>query len=182
MGYSRKLEAHYQSIWGPVRGRELSGEGALYGLPLDFAVLCFERSKRSLAHATVSMSQPADEQRLELHMLTRNEPAAAREVAELLTEVALVHRATQALDLGHTVDFGRPWQAGSICRHGLVSLPYLDGPRLEHVQEPMVRCLWLLPISPSELTYKNEHGLDALEQRFEDRPFDGLDPLRSPVV
>jgi len=45
-----------------------------------------------------------------------------------------------------------------------------------------VRFLWLVPITPAELIFKKQHGLAALEERFEAAQFDFLDPVRASVV
>lgn len=103
-------------------------------------------------------------------------------IVELLTVVAHYHRNGHRLGLGHTVNFGEPWLPGSACTRGLISLPYLDGEALEWLDEPRVRFLWLIPVTDDEVAFKAEHGLDALEERFEAAAFDYLDPLRASVV
>jgi hypothetical protein len=80
------------------------------------------------------------------------------------------------------VNIGRPWVEGSTCTHGLVSLPYLDGPSMEWMREPAVRFLWLIPITESERDFKAREGLGALEARFEAAGFDYLDLMRPTVV
>ena len=80
------------------------------------------------------------------------------------------------------MNLGRPWLPGSSCTHGLVSLPYLDGPDLEWLQHARIRFLWLVPITERELEFKKTHGLEALEERFEAKQFDFLDPRRPSVV
>lgn len=94
------------------------------------------------------------------------------------------HVTGASLGLGHTVSFGRPWLPGSLCDHGLLSLPYLDGPDLEHLHAGGVhaRCLWLIPITCQERDFKKEHGLEALEREFDRPGFDYLDPGRQSVV
>jgi hypothetical protein len=133
------------------------------------------------AYATCCMSQPGEENALELHLL-----GASREgeesLVELMTAIAHYHRAGHQLGLGHTVNFGRPWLPGSRCVYGLVSLPYLDGPALEWLEAPRVRFLWLVPITAAELEFKKRFGLEALEQRFEEQQFDFSDPKRPSVV
>jgi hypothetical protein len=76
----------------------------------------------------------------------------------------------QRLDHGHTVPIGEPWMEGSACDHLLVSLPYPFGPDLEQCEWDAghARLLWLLPITRSERDFKAEHGLEELEQRFDD--------------
>lgn len=63
-------------------------------------------------------------------------------------------------------------------------LPYLDGPKLEHLDADgrSVRFLWLVPVTPQEVRYKKEHGLDALERRFEDSRFNYADANRESTV
>jgi hypothetical protein len=83
--------------------------------------------------------------------------------------------------LGHTVNFGRSFLPGATCTHGLISLPYLDGPRLEWLERPRVRFLWLIPVTWQEVAFKIRNGLDALEERLEAAGFDYLDPQRASV-
>ncbi|MET7807542.1 suppressor of fused domain protein [Micromonospora chersina] len=105
---------------------------------------------------------------------------------ETVTMNAYYHAAggRNALDLGHTVPIGQPWQPGSRCDHLLVSLPYLWGPGLEVCTFPEghIRVLWLLPITRAEKTFRHAHGLEALEQRLEDAGIDPADPARDSVV
>jgi len=127
------------------------------------------------------MSSPTDAVGLELHLFSPNRDSA---LSELMTAVAFFHRRDAMLDLGHTVYFGRPWLPGSACDHGLVSLPYLDGPTLEYlnVNGGRTRFLWLIPITRAERDFKRIHGLEALEQAFERASFDYVDPSRNSVV
>ena len=129
------------------------------------------------------MSQPSDVTRLELHLFS---PSQYHFHLELLTVIAHYHRTGNRLELGHTVNFGRPWMEGSACEFGLVSLPYLDGPEVEdffpeHGQS-VVKCLWLIPITKTECKYKAENGLEALERRFDEAELDYLDPFRFSTV
>jgi hypothetical protein len=128
------------------------------------------------------MSQPDDEDRIELHLLTRRSGQVLDELVELLTAVAHYHRTGRRLAVGHSVNFGRPWLPGSACTHGLISLPYLDGPELEWLAAPAVRFLWLIPVTEAEVSFKKSRGLEALEERFEATAFDYLDPRRPSVV
>ena len=84
------------------------------------------------------------------------------------------------------MNFGRPWTNGSTCDHGLISLPYLDGPKLEILNLPesgiTVGFLWLIPITEAELKYKKHYGLGAIEKQFEAIQFNYLDPHRHSVV
>jgi len=117
---------------------------------------------------------------VELHLFS---PVQNLECIELLTAIAHYHR-TSPFNLGHTVNFGRPWLPESKCSYGLVSLPYLDGSALEWAttQVGKIRCLWLIPITAEEVSYKKQNGLEALEEKFDERSLDYLNPTRASVV
>ncbi|MBI5154903.1 suppressor of fused domain protein [Candidatus Poribacteria bacterium] len=134
-------------------------------------------------YATCGMSRREDAVGLELHMFA---PWRDLALVELLTAVAHYHRTGVRLDLGHTVNFGRPWIGNSRCSHGLISLPYLDGPPLEWFRTSggfqVVRCLWLLPITNNELEHMRRHGIESLESLFDASDFNYIDPDRKSVV
>jgi hypothetical protein len=182
MNYTEQIEEHYSAIWSPPVARIRWDKGPTGDLPEEFKVIVVQRSADTTAYATLCMSQPEDDERIELHLLTRRSEQVRDELVELLTAVAQYHRTGQRLGPGHSVNFGRPWLEGSACTHGLISLPYLDGPALERLDAPSVRFLWLIPVTEDEVSFKKRNGLEALEQRFEDMPFDYLDPLRVSVV
>lgn len=103
---------------------------------------------------------------------------------ELLAMVAYYHR-TEVLDVGHTVPLGGGLSGGT-CTHLLVSRPYPFGPELEVCQlgdgpDP-VRFLWLLPITEAEKRYRHGHGLEALEQRFDEARLNWAFESRESVV
>ena len=105
---------------------------------------------------------------------------------ELLALTAFYHcgPATQRLDHGHTIPIGQSWLPGSVCDHLLVSLPYPLGPAFEACEWTggHARILWLLPISEAERAHKAEHGLEALEERFDAAGLQFWDPQRRSVV
>jgi hypothetical protein len=133
------------------------------------------------SYATCGMCCQPDAVALELHLFS---PVETESHVELLTSVAHYHLTGAYLDLGHVVNFGRPWLPNSLCGHGLVSLPYLDGSRLEWLSSRVgtVRFLWLLPITSQEAKFCSENGLEFLERKFESESFDYLNPLRSSVI
>ena len=181
--WEEAIERHYSDSWPGAFERERWERGPVHELPNGFGVLVFNRTPRVVAYATCGMSQRADEKPLELHLMSAPTSWGPRpELVELLTVIAHYHRTGSRLDLGHTVNFGRPWLPDSACTHGLLSLPYLDGPNLEWLESPRIRFLWLVPITDDELAFKKRYGLDALEERFEAAQFDFLDPLRPSVV
>jgi hypothetical protein len=157
--------------------------GPTHELPPGFHVLEFPPTDKSFmwVYATSGMTPREDAEALELHLFSR-EPSDLH--VELLTVIAHYHCTSTRLGLGHTVNFGRPWVAGSECDHGLVSLPYPYGPRLEwlRTEARALRCLWLIPITKAERDFKTQHGLEALENRLEQTRFDFLDARRPSVV
>jgi hypothetical protein len=179
----RLVADHYEQCWS-VAGETVEWRrGPVEQLPPDFRILVFPpRERRKMwTYATCGMSQQGDAPPLELHLFS---PIRAEAHVELLTVIAHFHLTGAYLDVGHTVNFGRPWLPGSQCDHGLISLPYLDGPKLEWLGPPerSVRFLWLIPITAEELRFKRTHGLEALERRLEDGQFNYLDPGRPSIA
>lgn len=181
--YSKNIKMHYEECWGAKCERIAVTEGPIWDLPKDFLILRFPpREVRTMwTYATQCMSQPGDSVPLELHMFTDTK---RDEVAEILVATAHYHRTGKRLGLGHTVNFGQPWLPGSRADHGLLSRPYLDGPKLEFLQlDPgRVRFLWLIPVTSSEVQFAQRCTVEELEERFEATKFDYLDPLRPPVA
>jgi hypothetical protein len=123
---------------------------------------------------------------VELHLFA---PTQEDDLIELLFAVAHYHRTETPLWLGHSVNFGRPWWRDSLCAHGLISLPYLDGPPLEWLDlgsNKRVRFLWLIPVTADEIEFKKKAGLEALESAFEQKKIDYIidyiNPLRKSLV
>jgi Suppressor of fused protein (SUFU) len=177
------IRSHLMKNWGGVPDAVEFTKGPVTDLPPDFRVLRFPpNGNRSMwTYATMCMSQPEDLNRTELHLFA---PSRNDLIAELLVATAHYHRTGCQLSLGDSVNFGRPWWEGSLCDHGLISLPYLDGPTLEWLTlaNERVRFLWLIPITSLEVQYKRIHGLEVLEGIFEKAKINYVDPLRPSVV
>ena len=176
------IRLHYERNWQSAGAAARWTKGPTDELPGDFSVLIFPPSKRRFwTYATCCMSQASDDSRVELHLFS---PRESFNHVELLTAVAHYHRTGTRLRMGHAVNFGRPWLDNSACDRGLISLPYLDGPALENLEtrSGVIRCLWLIPVTASEVQYAGENGLEALESRFEERMFNYLDPKRAPMA
>jgi hypothetical protein len=179
--YIDKLKQHYKAFFGVAGKRVQFDKGPIEKLHPNFEVLEFPPNKRHnmYGYCTVGMSLDRDDDNLiELVLYS---PESEPEIAELLTAVAYYHRNTLPLNLYHTVNIGRPWLEHSLCDHALISLPYLDGPELEffNYKRKETHCYWLIPITEAERDYKIEHGCETLEQLFEDRQFNYLDPQRT---
>lgn len=179
----QEIVNHYEQCWRKKAILKYFDKGPRQELPKDFSIAIFEPdSKRQMwTYATCGMSCGLLCGFLELHLFS---PIESNLHIELLTTIAHYHQTGQALDLGHTVNFGRPWLNDSLCEYGLISLPYLDGPSLENLKKGnmTIRCLWLIPITKSEVEFKKQYGLDLLEEQFEKTQFNYLDINRRSVV
>jgi hypothetical protein len=151
----------------------------------DFEVLEFppRPSRRLWTYATAGMSirRPGPlNYGIEVHLFS---PVQYLGHVELLTALAFFHHTGTVLDLGATVNLGRPWLPRSACSYALLASPYLDVSAVEWVPSREVRCLWLVPITAAERAFRRHHGVAALEKAFEESPaFNYLDPSRHAVV
>jgi Suppressor of fused protein (SUFU) len=180
--HGTQVVAHYTATWkSPTKSLRLSA-GPTDDLPDCFEVLTIQKADGMWAFATKCMSLPQDRHGLEIHILTRSRFSWESELVEVLTVVAHYHRTGRPLGVGHTVNIGRPIVPGSTCTHGLLSLPYLDGPALEWMGDSDVQFLWLIPVTQAEIDFKKREGLEALEARFEAVRFDYADFFRDSVV
>lgn len=181
--YQADLIAHYRGHWQSQPTPLRSSLPSVQHIAVTFQVLEFAPSPQRTMwiYATCGMSAEHVDLLLEVHLLSANQDL---NLVDLLTAVAHYHQTEHALGVGHTVNFGIPWQPGSRCSYGLLSLPYLDGPTLEtlRIGGRHVNCLWLVPITKAERDFKKEAGLEALEELFDQQPLDYLAPLRSSVV
>lgn len=105
---------------------------------------------------------------------------------ELLSIVAHVHAGLEGgkLAVGHTLPIGRPWLPGSDCDYLFVSSPYVLPDHASNlvVGEQHVEFLWLIPVTAAEARYRHKHGVEALEQRFEDAALEYWNAARRSVV
>ena len=180
---TESIIANYEHCWASKAKRSTWKRGLAWQLPPNFQIVIFPAcpTRKMWTYATVGMSQQGDAPALELHLFS---PIENESHLELLTMVAHYHLTGAYLDVGHTLNFGRSWLPDSKCDHGLISLPYLDGPQLEWFEHggQRLRFLWLIPITSAEVEYKKRNGLDALEARFETANFNYVDAKRSSVV
>jgi hypothetical protein len=174
---------HYASAWERpwFDQTQMRGPGAQQ--MRGFSVLAFgPRPSRQLwTYATCGMSCGESDPQIELHLLS---PTNNLVHVETLTAIAHYHLTGNHIKTGDTVNFGRPWLGKSLCEFGLISLPYLDGPKVEicNRSQSTIHCLWLIPITREERDFKIQFGLEALEQKFQATDFNYADPRRQSVV
>ena len=175
--------AHYESYFGGPLSLHRPGDGRSHELVNDFRIVSGRRRDSAVrVYATVGMSNTEEAQPIEMFMLQRYQEVVDEQLLTILAAVAHYHQTASRLALGHTVNFGLPWQPGSRCTFGLLSLPYLDGPQLERPADSNLQVLWLLPITAAERQYKMQRLLEAIERQFEVQEVDYLNPLRASVV
>src|SRR5215831_16269331 len=92
MRFAQQLERHYSERWSLPIGRMRLNRGPIWDLPDEFEVVLFPHSEKCTAYATLCMSQPEDDERLELFLLTTTSEKIRDELVELLTAVAHYHR------------------------------------------------------------------------------------------
>ena len=184
MDYRKEILKHYGSVWNLSEYYFINlEEGPMKEFDPNFTVLVIPlNEKREFwTYATLGMSNSKIEPYIEFHLFGENEDDS---LSEILTAVAYYYMTGNKLSLDDTVNFGRPWQNGSTCEYGLVSLPYLDGTSLEKllIDNVTVYCYWLIPITEKERNYRWSSGIEKLEERFESNQVDYIDPYRNSVV
>ncbi len=185
MDYQNSIIQHYTGFWKKNPSFYYWSEGPVTDLSPVFRVLEFPPNDihKMWTYATCCMSNMNDPNPVELHLFSSVQDTS---LTELLTIVAHYHKTGSPINLDHTINFGRPWQNRSKCEYGLVSLPYLDGPELENFElsdkQKTVKFYWLIPITKNEVEFKKLNGIEQLEQEFDNKEFNYLDPLRESVV
>lgn len=179
--YQEFLKAHYCNIWQSVPVERKLGKGPMNQLSPDFCVLEFApfTGRDMWTYATSGMSLLLTHETMELHIFSSAQDSS---LVELLTVIAHYHATGKQLHLDDTVNFGRPWQRDSHCTYGLLSLPYLDGPKLQNIPYYSTECYWLIPITEQERNFKVKFGLEKLEDEFELMGIDYINPNRASIV
>ncbi|MFS2187700.1 suppressor of fused domain protein [Mucilaginibacter sp. Mucisp84] len=183
--YNKLIKEHYISNWGSNYEEKIWTTGPINELDNTLTILEFKPTdnRKMWTYATCGMSTFSHEKPVELHLFSAIQNSS---ILELLTSVVYFHNLNQNLNLGHTVNFGRPWQENSECSYGLISLPYLDGPDLELFDpgnnHKTIFFYWLIPITLQERNYKMQNGLDALEEKLEESQFNYIDSERRSVI
>jgi hypothetical protein len=178
------IRQHYETFFDR-EGRELTwprGPGA-HRLGA-FRVLEVPPNERTALWTYASVGAyaftPPGEEAIELVLLT--EQPTGRGV-ELVTLAATYHQ-TRRLQPGHRLPLGEPWLEGGTCDAFLVSRPHPFEATFGTIPlgARSVRVLWLLPITPAERRFAGDHGVEALEQRFDDAVVEYWRPGRASVV
>lgn len=157
------------------------GPNASFAPELRIAVFEPAEGNKLWRYATCGMSDLRAMPAIELHLFSLEWDEGN---LELLTAAAFYHFKTAALNLGHTVNFGRPWQSNSQLCCGFISLPYHEDIDFEQFEfdSKTIHCYWLIPITEAERDLRLSEGVEALEQRFDEHELRYYDPFRAAVV
>jgi hypothetical protein len=182
--YTDQLRRHFELYFGLTGKQLILDAGPKEKLHPDFVVLEFPPNSRHnmFSYCTVGMScDRLDDNRIELLIYS---PKADESLVELLTVTASYHRNVLPLNLHHSVNIGQPWLDNSKCDHAFISLPYLEGEEFElfSFEGNEVHCYWLIPITEKERDYHLENGCEALEELFENKQLNYLDPDRECLI
>jgi len=183
----RELRNHLQAIW-PTRDVEAFDwtHGPIQQVLPNFRVLRIapEKPGEPWIYASMGAWEVTGDSPWGVEFVILSPVADAIHV-ETLAWVAQYHSDPKyRLNVGSTINIGRPWMDGATCSRFLVSLPYFAGPRLEicRLQNRAIRFLWLLPITDAEWEHLRAHGQAALEQRLEAVRINPVDPKRPSAV
>ena len=181
---SAEIIKHLEKNWESKGFILTEGYGPECKLPSEFRVVEFPPGGKHdfWIYSTAGMSIGNEiERNIELHIFSSRQD---RNLIRALASAASFHRNNDSLGLNHTVNIGESWQDNSICDHGFISLPYLDGPDLEIYEnsDGHLHNFWLIPITESERDFKLEHGWEKLEELFEEKGFDYINPDRESLI
>ena len=182
--YIGKMRDHYENFFGLQGSLRKLQVGPTEKLHSDFYILEIPPNKKHSmwTYCTVGMSvDRLDENLIELFVYSAEQDES---LVELMTVCASYHRNKLPLGLHHTVFIGRSWQDNSLCDHGFISQAYLDGEELEffYFENEIIHCYWFIPITEKEVFFKEKNGCEALEQLFEEKQLDYLNPNRESLV
>jgi len=174
---------HYENNWTLDNAYFITlDKGPMKSYNPHFAVLVNPptEERKMWTYATVGMSDTQDNP-IELHLFSEQEND---DIVELLTVVAYYKLTEKNIGLDDTVNFGKPFMLNSNCEYGLISLPYLDGPKLEKLKivNKTISFYWLIPITKQERDFRWRRGIDELEELFEARKVNYLNPYRNSLV
>lgn len=181
------VRSHIKQFWPNSKTREFVWKSGPIGrLFSDFAVCQIEPTdvNSDWVYVSVGASEihTLDNEHIEFFILSANQDAT---LIDTIAMIANLHAdSKQSLHLGKIINIGRPWLGDSKCDHFLVSLPYTMSKNFEWFSrnEIKIRFLWLLPITSSEAQYARMHRAEALEERFEEKGIEYLDPNRISAV
>lgn len=176
--YTDKLLDHYESFFGTEYKGYPCNEYQINTKNADFCVAEFPSNEQRdfYVYTTLGMSSEKDANPIELCLFSI---AQNSRNVEILMDIALQHRTTP-IEVNSTFKFCTSWTEKSKCNSGLVMLPYFEGPFFEECDN--ISCLWLVPITEDERKFKEENGIEALEQQFADNELNYLHYLRDSVV
>jgi suppressor of fused protein SUFU len=114
--------------------------------------------------------------------------SAVEEALHVEKMAALVRREADPdvppITAGRAIPLGDPWLEGSPCDHALFDELHTFPPEFccLNFEDLSIHFLWMVPITAGEYRYWEEHGADALRERFGEAQVDITQPVRASVV
>src|SRR5688572_21166954 len=181
--YAKYLHRHFEDHFD-ADGTRFNIADHNNQLHKHFYVLEIPPNKRHNMYAYCTVGMSADRLDDNLTELFVYSPVASHELVEVLVRCATYHRNKLPLKTHQAIEIGQPWLENSQCDHAFVSLPYLDGKKLElfRFDGHIICCHWLIPITELEREYRLKYGHRALEKLFLKNQVDYLDPGRKCLV
>ncbi|WP_299626872.1 suppressor of fused domain protein [Pelagibius sp.] len=166
-----RILKHYEDYFGGHRTKmERWEQGPINAVVPGFEVFCAEPGPviGLWTYCSIGASRLWHDQSGLMEFVIHAQDYSIR-IVELLAMTTHYH-ARHDLGFGHTLPIGEPWLPGSYCDYWLVSKPYPLGPEFEicGLGDTHAHVAWMLPITECERNYGADHGLEALEQKFED--------------
>jgi hypothetical protein len=174
---------HFKSYFAGHEFEVLTWDtGPINNVIPDFAVVRFSPGPKSnlWVYCSVGASNIENEES-GLHEFILISPFETDRMVQMLAMVTYYH-ALNGLQYTDTVPIGEPWLEKSNCDTWLVSLPYPFDQTIEIIPANHARVAWLLPISTAEREHIAEHGLEALEQKFDEVELKYWETDRSSVI
>lgn len=172
--YSSRLNNHYSHFLGSNFTCITPNNSSL-----DFSVYKFPPNEDCpiWRYSTFGLSCSLIQNLVEFFVFS---PVENDSLIDVLYDIALSHINDKPFGLNDCIPLVKPWFDNSLCNHFLVAMPSTEETEFYNFGD--VFCYWLIPITSAEVEFKNNFGIEALEQQFLDCELDFLDISRDSII
>lgn len=177
--YEQVLQEHYEFYLGRNYTTIKNTNCKMEQEYPEFAVLKFPPTLEfpMWRYTTLNMSNFDEVRPIELYVVSKEEHDF---IADILTWVAYFRKKGNLLYVDDSVEIGEPWYNDSSCDCGLICYPYIETPEFKDCGD--ISCLWLLPVTKTEVAFKDKYGIGELEEKFANCELNFLDYFRDSAV
>lgn len=182
-GRQAALDHHLRRMWPSDTHSDARWEaGPIEKTIPGFRVRCIQPTDASEPWVYVSMGASVVSERG--HEFAVLSPIAYPRHVETVTMVADWQASGHKAHVGSLLNIGWPWMEGSEAHQLLVSDLYAYPPEFGTFQDAgqEISILWLVPVYANEAAYARRRGQESLEDRFESKDVNLLDPRRGSVL